>query len=123
MKIDTLLHALEYYLLSADCHEANECDSILDAIAECHELAEHFDDLDTSSEIVHVVSSSFLRDMFVKATYDIYCEQAKRFNGEVPFRVYAHEVRYSSIEHVTNRLAYIGYDFARDLWLVNKDND
>jgi hypothetical protein len=121
MKLNLLKAALEHYVLSADCADADRSD-VFDAIAECNELAERFIDRDSWQDCVYLVSASSLADMLNQTTYDDFGKLAKVHGNDVPFDYYAYNVRKWFMSDLTNRSLQLGYDIVHDLWADNEND-
>lgn len=119
MKLNNLKKALEHYVLSADC-PADERQDVLDAIAECNEVAERFDSHDIWKDAVYIVTSDALSDLLNIVTYDIYGKRAKLHGEKFPFSYYTHDVRCNVNTELTNRALELGYDIIADLWHDNE---
>lgn len=121
MKLTTLTKALEQYILSAEL-SSNERQDALDALAECHEVAERFDNRDLWKDTVYLVSSDGLSDLLNIATYDIHGKRARIHEDDMQFDYYAYDVRQLVSSDLTNRVLQLGYDIVHDLWYDNDAN-
>jgi hypothetical protein len=118
MKLEILKKALEHYILSADCSEADR-QNVFDAIAECNNQIERYYSRELWMDTVYIVTSDSMHTLLNKVTYDNY-GKLKKSCGQVPFEWYAEDVRKAFDMDLTNEVLQLGYHFVSDLWNDNE---
>ena len=120
MKLDILKAALEHYITSADCSEADRKE-VSSALASCVQAAERYVSSDIWSNECYVVTADAFDNLMNIATYDIYGRQRRLHGDNMALHHYMDAVRSGyCLEELTNEQLEFGYEIVAYLWDDNE---
>ena len=118
MKLELMTKALQQYLLTC---EQSEMIDVSQALFECAQTSERYDDRPLWKDECRVVPVNTLIDMVNELAYDDYGKLARQNNGTAPFSEFATAARnHLCFTQLTDCQLKDGYYFLADLWHDNE---